>query len=98
MIQVNTGSEIQKSGIRVSDVTNFYKWCKEETNLLVTGLMCIPPFNEPPEDHFELLNDLAEQCNLSQKSMGMSKDFNVAIKYGATHIRVGSGIFGNRNS
>ena len=98
MIQVNTGSEPQKSGIKVCDVLDFYKWCKKETNLNISGLMCIPPFNESPEEHFELLNDLANQCNLNQRSMGMSKDFNLAVKCGATHVRVGSGIFGNRSS
>ena len=97
MIQVNTGSEPQKSGVKVCDVLDFYKSCREETNLNISGLMCIPPFNESANDHFELLNDLAHQCNLNQKSMGMSKDFKEAIKFGATHVRIGSGIFGNRS-
>ena len=97
-IQLNIGNEIQKSGISYSELKDFKNYCVEDLNLDIIGLMCIPPFNESPEEHFELLNDLANQCNLNQKSMGMSKDFNLAVKFGATHVRVGSGIFGSRSS
>ena len=95
-IQINTGSEIQKSGIEPLHSDNFIKYCKEDLRLPVVGLMCIPPLNEEPAMHFALLKKIAESNNLKELSMGMSGDFKEAIKFGATSVRVGSAIFGNR--
>ena len=95
-IQINTGSEIQKSGIEPLHSDNFIKYCKEELRLPVVGLMCIPPLNEEPAMHFALLKKIADRNNLNKLSMGMSSDFKEAIKFGATSVRVGSAIFGNR--
>ena len=95
-IQINTGSEIQKSGIEPTQSDNFIKYCKKDLRLPVVGLMCIPPINEEPAMHFALLKKIAERNNLKELSMGMSNDFKEAIKFGATSVRVGSAIFGNR--
>ena len=95
-IQINTGSEIQKSGIEPIQSDNFIKYCKEDLRLPLAGLMCIPPLNEEPAMHFALLKKIAERNNLKELSMGMSNDFKEAIKFGATSVRVGSAIFGNR--
>ena len=95
-IQINTGSEIQKSGIEPLQSDSFIKYCKEDLGLPVIGLMCIPPLNEEPAMHFALLKKIADRNNLNQLSMGMSNDFKEAIKFGATSVRVGSSIFGNR--
>jgi len=95
-IQINTGGEIQKSGIELFQSDNFIKFCKEDLRLPVVGLMCIPPFNEEPAMHFALLKKIAERNNLKELSMGMSNDYKEAIKFGATSVRVGSSIFGNR--
>ena len=95
-IQVNTGSEIQKSGIEPTQSDNFIKYCKEDLRLPVVGLMCIPPLDEEPAMHFALLKKIADRNNLSELSMGMSNDFKEAIKFGATSVRVGSAIFGDR--
>tara|TARA_E500000081_G_scaffold151067_1_gene180703 strand:+ start:445 stop:1125 length:681 start_codon:yes stop_codon:yes gene_type:complete len=95
-IQINTGSEIQKSGIDPLHSDNFIKYCKEDLKLPVVGLMCIPPLNEEPAMHFALLKKIADRNNLNKLSMGMSSDFKEAIKFGATSVRVGSAIFGNR--
>ena len=95
-IQINTGSEIQKSGIEPLHSDNFIKYCKEELRLPIVGLMCIPPLNEEPAMHFALLKKIADRNNLNKLSMGMSSDFKEAIKFGATSVRVGSAIFGNR--
>lgn len=96
LIQVNTGSEPQKAGIEPQDAIAFVKLCQDEYELLIEGLMCIPPANENPGPHFALLRKLAEEANLSILSMGMSSDYKVAIEMGATHVRVGSAIFGTR--
>ena len=96
-IQVNTGNEAQKSGIAPSALKDFIDFCKNECHLTISGLMCIPPFDEDPAPHFKLLKQLADQNNLPKISMGMSADYPIAIANGATHIRVGSGIFGARN-
>ena len=96
MIQINTGSEKQKSGIEVNIAKDFLTWCKENTCLDIIGLMCIPPQEEPPELHFKVLNDLADKLLLEHRSMGMSGDFNKAIEYKATYLRLGSAIFGSR--
>ena len=95
-IQINTGSETQKSGIEPRQSDNFIKYCKEELKLPVVGLMCIPPLDEEPAMHFALLKKIADRNNLSELSMGMSNDFKEAIKFGATSVRVGSAIFGDR--
>ena len=95
-IQINTGSEIQKSGIEPLQSDSFIKYCKEDLGLPVVGLMCIPPLNEEPAMHFALLKKIADRNNLRELSMGMSNDFKEAIKFGATSVRVGSAIFGNR--
>lgn len=95
-IQVNTGEEPQKAGILPADVDDFVKSCIDDYALNVLGLMCIPPIDEEPALHFALLSDMAERNGLSGKSMGMSSDYDTAIKLGATHVRVGTAIFGTR--
>ncbi|MBL4803717.1 MAG: YggS family pyridoxal phosphate-dependent enzyme [Alphaproteobacteria bacterium] len=95
-IQVNTGEEEQKSGVVPARLKEFYDYCYYECGLKIIGLMCIPPIDEPPALHFSLLKKYAEQLGLSKLSMGMSADYEAAIKLGATHIRVGTGIFGER--
>ena len=95
-IQINTGSESQKSGIEPLHSDNFIEYCKEDLRLPVVGLMCIPPLNEEPAMHFALLKKIADRNNLKELSMGMSGDYKEAIKFGATSVRVGSAIFGNR--
>ncbi len=96
-IQINTGNEPQKSGVLFSEAKLFIKETIENSNLNIRGLMCLPPVNEDPEKHFLKLRDLAAYFNLSSLSMGMSNDFEIAIKCGATHIRIGSDIFGSRD-
>lgn len=94
--QVNTGEEAQKAGVVPSETENFVRSCRDKHGLDISGLMCIPPFGENPGPHFALLRKLAGQCNCRYLSMGMSADFETAIELGATHIRVGSAIFGER--
>ena len=96
-IQVNIGNEIQKSGIPVGDLDPFYNYCKNEINLNVQGLMVIPPNDNNPEKYFKSLNELNKSLALQDLSMGMSADYIKAIKHGATFIRVGSSIFGERS-
>ena len=96
-IQVNTGNESQKSGIRSLEADNFINYCKYDLNLAITGLMCIPPSDEEPAMHFSLLKKIATRNNLNQLSMGMSNDFEEAIKFGATSVRIGSKFFGDRS-
>lgn len=96
-IQVNIGKEIQKSGIPVGDLDSFYTYCKNEINLNILGLMVIPPNDNNPEKYFKFLNELNKSLALQDLSMGMSADYAEAIKYGATFIRVGSSIFGERS-
>ena len=96
-IQINTGNEPQKSGVMLSEADAFISDCIENYSLNIIGLMCIPPLNEDPQKHFLTLGVLAKNFNLSSLSMGMSNDFEVAIKCGATHIRIGTKIFGERN-
>jgi pyridoxal phosphate enzyme (YggS family) len=96
-IQVNTGEEPQKAGVAPQDAPAFIAYCREELRLPVEGLMCIPPAKEAPAPHFALLAKLAHAHGLSYLSMGMSADFEIAIRFGATHVRVGSAIFGERN-
>ena len=94
-VQVNTGEEPQKSGVSPKETEAFVKECLD-MDLPVKGLMCIPPIDEEASLHFALLKNIAEDCGLAGLSMGMSSDFEKAISFGATHIRVGSAIFGER--
>ena len=94
-IQVNTGAEIQKAGILVKDLENFIMDCRDK-DLPIKGLMTIPPVDEEVSLHFALLKKLADNHGLTGLSMGMSNDFEKAISFGATHVRVGSAIFGSR--
>jgi len=96
-VQVNTGEEPQKAGIAPDDTDAFVQTCRE-LDLPICGLMCIPPVDETPSLHFSLLRKLADRNGLTQLSMGMSDDFEQAIALGATHIRVGSALFGARIS
>jgi len=95
-IQVNTGLEPQKAGIVPDDTDAFVAACRNDYGLQLSGLMCIPPVDEPPQPHFALLAQLAARNGLTGLSMGMSSDFELAIELGATHIRVGTAIFGSR--
>lgn len=95
-IQVNTGEEAQKSGIPPAEADAFIAICRDELRLPIEGLMCIPPIEEPPAPHFALLAELARRHGLSCLSMGMSADFELAVRMGATHVRVGTAIFGAR--
>ena len=95
-IQVNTGEEDQKAGVLPSHADEFIHQCREDYDLPVIGLMCIPPADEEPALHFALLSKIARRNGLTQLSMGMTSDFETAIELGATHIRVGTYIFGRR--
>ena len=95
-IQVNIGSEIQKKGIDISLVPQFVKYCQKELKLNILGLMCIPPISSPPDSFFSKLKYLNESFNFKDLSMGMSSDFEIAIKYGANYVRIGSSLFGHR--
>jgi pyridoxal phosphate enzyme (YggS family) len=95
-VQVNTGLESQKAGIAPDETVAFVALCRETIGIPIDGLMCIPPADENPGPHFALLAKLADRCGLKKLSMGMSSDFDVAIQFGATSVRVGSAIFGTR--
>jgi PLP dependent protein len=95
-VQLNTGEEPQKAGIAPAEADGFIASCREKYGLPITGLMCIPPVNEPPAPHFALTAKIAARNGLKNLSMGMSADFAIAIALGATHVRVGSAIFGER--
>ncbi|MGZ5871082.1 MAG: YggS family pyridoxal phosphate-dependent enzyme [Bradyrhizobium sp.] len=95
-VQVNTGEEPQKAGIAPVEADSFIARCREKYGLPITGLMCIPPVNEAPAPHFALTAKIAARNGLKNLSMGMSADFAIAIALGATHVRVGSAIFGKR--
>lgn len=95
-VQVNTGEEPQKAGIMPREAKTFVAMCRNDLNLDIVGLMCIPPVEEEPAVHFAFLEKLARECGLKGLSMGMSSDFETAIAFGATHVRVGSAIFGGR--
>jgi pyridoxal phosphate enzyme (YggS family) len=95
-IQVNTGEEPQKAGILPAEVDAFVATCRDTYKLKVVGLMCIPPVDEEPALHFALLAKMAARNGLKQVSMGMSADYETAVKLGATHVRVGSALFGAR--
>lgn len=96
LVQVNTGSESQKSGIEPDETVEFVKLCQEKYGLAIKGLMCIPPADENPGPHFALLKKLSKEIDLPILSMGMSSDYETAIEMGASHVRVGSAIFGAR--
>lgn len=95
-IQVNTGNEPQKSGVSFDELSDFLQFCRREHDLNIQGLMCIPPVEDNPIDHFKLLQQAACVHNLSELSMGMSEDYEAALTCGATFIRIGSGLFGSR--
>ena len=97
LVQVNTGEEPQKGGVAPADADAFIAACRDRWSLAVEGLMCIPPADEPPSPHFALLRKIAERNALTTLSMGMSADFEAAIQLGATHVRIGSAIFGERD-
>ena len=94
--QINTGSEEQKAGVAPQDADAFLKRCADQYGLKISGLMCIPPIDEAPGPHFALTHKIAKRNGLKLLSMGMSADFATAIELGATHVRVGSAIFGER--
>jgi pyridoxal phosphate enzyme (YggS family) len=96
LVQVNTGAEPQKAGVLPEAADAFIAQCRDEFGLAIDGLMCIPPVEEAPAPHFALLAKIAARNGLTQLSMGMSADFATAIAFGATHVRVGSAIFGHR--
>ena len=95
-IQVNTGEEPQKAGVAPGEADGFIRECRNGLGLAITGLMCIPPAEEDPAPHFDLLRAIAVRNAIAGLSMGMSGDFETAIAHGATHVRVGSAIFGHR--
>jgi len=97
-IQVNTGKEAQKAGIAPHEADDFIRRCRAEYKLPIVGLMCIPPADEHPAPHFALLGEIAKRHGLAQLSMGMSGDYELAIQLGATHVRVGTAIFGAREA
>ncbi|MGL5117097.1 MAG: YggS family pyridoxal phosphate-dependent enzyme [Beijerinckiaceae bacterium] len=96
LVQVNTGLEPQKGGVAPAEAAAFVARCRDVHGLTINGLMCIPPAEQTPSPHFALLNKLAAALDLPLLSMGMSADFDAAIQLGATHVRVGSAIFGAR--
>jgi PLP dependent protein len=95
-VQINTGEEPQKAGIAPADADAFIAGCRANFGLAISGLMCIPPASEAPAPHFALTAKIAARNGLTKLSMGMSADFPIAIQFGATHVRVGSAIFGHR--
>ena len=96
LVQVNTGEEPQKGGVVPAEADAFIAACRERFGFEIVGLMCIPPADQPPSPHFALLNTIAARNGLAWLSIGMSADFEAAIQLGATHVRVGSAIFGSR--
>ena len=95
-IQVNLGEEEQKNGINLKDLDNFYYECKKNLNLDIIGLMCLPPQNENPQKFFQKLKECSDKFGLTDLSMGMSNDYDVACKFGSTFLRIGTKIFGER--
>ena len=95
-IQVNTGMEKQKTGIHPASSSDFVDFCQQDLNLSIIGLMCMPPIDDDPTKHFTTLRNLAERKNLRFLSMGMSSDYKKALMLGATHIRIGTLLFGDR--
>jgi uncharacterized pyridoxal phosphate-containing UPF0001 family protein len=97
LVEINTGAEPQKAGVLPEAADTFLRECRATYGLTIAGLMCIPPLSEPPAPHFALTAKIAAQHGLRLLSMGMSADFETAIRFGATHVRVGSAIFGERH-
>jgi pyridoxal phosphate enzyme (YggS family) len=97
-VEINTGAEAQKGGVQPQDADAFLAACRDRYGLSVAGLMCIPPVNDAPAPHFALTAKIARRNGLALLSMGMSADFPTAIAFGATHVRVGSAIFGPRDA
>ena len=95
-VQVNTGEEPQKAGVAPQDADAFIAACRDKYTLEISGLMCIPPVDQAPAPHFALTAKIAARNGLKNLSMGMSADFAIAVQFGATHVRVGSAIFGHR--
>ena len=95
-IQVNTGEEPQKAGVMPDQTKDFIALCRDQLKLPVAGLMCIPPIDEEPALHFALLAEIAKRHGIERLSMGMSADFEVAIALGASHVRIGTSVFGER--
>lgn len=96
-VQVNTGAEEQKAGILPAEADDFIRLCREVYGLEIVGLMCIPPVDQPPSPHFALLGEIARRNGIASLSMGMSADYDAAIQLGASHVRIGSAIFGARH-
>jgi PLP dependent protein len=96
-IQINIGDEIQKSGIKLEDLSNFYQTCINDFKLNIIGLMCLPPNNLDSSKYFKKMNNLAENLSLKELSMGMSSDYLTALEHKATFVRIGSKIFGERS-
>jgi pyridoxal phosphate enzyme (YggS family) len=97
-IQVNIGNEVQKKGINISTISDFVRYCQKDLELNILGLMCIPPVNSSPDSYFSKLKKLNEDNQLKDLSMGMSDDFENAIRLGSTYVRIGSAIFGKRSN
>jgi pyridoxal phosphate enzyme (YggS family) len=95
-VEINSGGEPQKSGVLPQEADGFLERCRQSYGLTIAGLMCLPPFGEPPAPHFALTAKIAHRNGLRLLSMGMSADFSLAIRFGATHVRVGTAIFGER--
>ena len=96
-IQVNIAEENQKTGITLNDLNTFYNYCTQDLSLNIIGLMCLPPLGSNSQEYFQILKKNSEKLNLKDLSMGMSTDYEDAILYGSTHIRIGAAIFGKRN-
>ena len=95
-VQINTGEEPQKAGVLPAAADEFIRFCRDQLSLPVVGLMCIPPADDEPSLHFALLAEIARRHGINILSMGMSADYEIAIKLGATHVRIGTAIFGER--
>jgi PLP dependent protein len=98
LIEVNTGEEPQKSGVLPAEADDFIIECRDRLGLPIEGLMCVPPLDDEPAPHFALLREIARRTGLGILSMGMSADFEKAIRFGATHVRIGTAIFGARGT
>jgi len=97
-LQINIAEEVQKSGILLNDLDNFYNYCTKELSLNIIGLMCLPPINSDSGKYFKILKKTSEKLNLTDLSMGMSADYEQAVLNGSTYLRLGTVIFGERNS
>jgi len=96
-IQINIGDEIQKNGIEISNLENFYKHCLDNLDLNIVGLMCLPPIDKDVELYFQKMKEIHERLGLKELSMGMSNDYLKAVKFNSSYLRIGSKIFGQRN-